>query len=172
MGPRSTDRGNGGVRQALVRRINASMGPRSTDRGNRLVVNLRRKGYALQWGRDRLIAEIRVCPRVLLWNDQASMGPRSTDRGNCRSRKGFSSIVSLLQWGRDRLIAEIFSPPGAVCAGSALQWGRDRLIAEMLPMSKETYGKAPLQWGRDRLIAEIPPRRSCRCRPSSFNGAA
>src|SRR5581483_12308769 len=157
MGPRSTDRGNGGVRQALVRRINASMGPRSTDRGNRLVVNLRRKGYALQWGRDRLIAEIRVCPRVLLWNDQASMGPRSTDRGNCRSRKGFSSIVSLLQWGRDRLIAEIGDISRLANGGNSLQWGRDRLIAEIFSPPGAVCAGSALQWGRDRLIAEMLP---------------
>ncbi len=61
----------------------------------------------LQWGRDRLIAEM-----------TAWLANRSMHAGR-------------LQWGRDRLIAEI--PPSWPIGRGArgLQWGRDRLIAEM-----------------------------------------
>src|SRR5579885_556909 len=83
------------------------MGPRSTDRGN---VRNDECSFCmriqLQWGRDRLIAEIWRRGRGTKWPDAASMGPRSTDRGNVVDP---NVIVppSALQWGRDRLIAEI-----------------------------------------------------------------
>ncbi len=58
MGPRSTDRGNPGPFLPLRERQKASMGPRSTDRGNGLVPNSMMRCCLLQWGRDRLIAEM------------------------------------------------------------------------------------------------------------------
>src|SRR5581483_8734773 len=60
----------------------------------------------LQWGRDRLIAEI-------------------------RSQGQYGQGHAALQWGRDRLIAEIRSQGQYGQGHAALQWGRDRLIAEM-----------------------------------------
>jgi len=65
----------------------ASMGPRSIDRGNAAEVRRPRVQHpSLQWGRDRLIAEI-----IGVFSGAAT--------------------GSALQWGRDRLIAEIWCLP-------------------------------------------------------------
>ncbi len=60
----------------------------------------------LQWGRDRLIAEMRFWTRL-----------------RRHSRR--------LQWGRDRLIAEMLPWMVQNAPFEQLQWGRDRLIAEI-----------------------------------------
>src|SRR2546422_5726097 len=106
------------------------MGPRSSDRGNGVALLHDRPPEQLQWGRDRLIAEMRRFPDVAADVEDASMGPRSSDRGNAvaleeaapdfrasmgprssdrGNTRSLSSRLSsiLLQWGRDRLIAEI-----------------------------------------------------------------
>src|SRR5581483_67923 len=85
------------------------MGPRSTDRGNDSAMGwTRRRKALLQWGRDRLIAEIRRSAQSVRRDCDASMGPRSTDRGNeSNVRKEKTNMK--LQWGRDRLIAEMSS---------------------------------------------------------------
>src|SRR5581483_5738218 len=106
MGPRSTDRGNGRLQHRFWIYPRASMGPRSTDRGNEVVPPVGVSLIALQWGRDRLIAEIQVI---------------GTEQGD----------QSALQWGRDRLIAEMTTRASSAATASLLQWGRDRLIAEM-----------------------------------------
>src|SRR5581483_2148613 len=94
----------------------ASMGPRSTDRGNVLQETLERGLWGkLQWGRDRLIAEI-------AWRRTETNG------------------LARLQWGRDRLIAEIFPGPVLGLLHRKLQWGRDRLIAEMLDALEGRFG--------------------------------
>src|SRR5581483_9954689 len=82
MGPRSTDRGNYRVGPTHAGAKDASMGPRSTDRGNYPLLVLLLSPKRLQWGRDRLIAEIFGRPVLAAGCGFASMGPRSTDRGN------------------------------------------------------------------------------------------
>src|SRR5437870_5249914 len=64
------------------------------------------KCQLLQWGRDRLIAE--MARSYSIW-----------------------TVGLLLQWGRDRLIAEMAISFQALPSFVALQWGRDRLIAEI-----------------------------------------
>src|SRR5437763_937234 len=105
MGPRSIDRGNGAKGGLPGRHRSASMGPRSIDRGNWRRPRTSISAPSLQWGRDRLIAE--MTPAY----------PHFPDR--CR-----------LQWGRDRLIAEMRLKQAAKKRAGRLQWGRDRLIAE------------------------------------------
>ncbi len=63
--------------------------------------------FALQWGRDQMIAEI-YCHAF---------------------RFQFSA---LLQWGRDQMIAEIPDADNRVRGPVRLQWGRDQMIAEIL----------------------------------------
>src|SRR5579885_1723529 len=58
MGPRSTDRGNCQILSGIGVSWHASMGPRSTDRGNKPADDLWFQIRRLQWGRDRLIAEM------------------------------------------------------------------------------------------------------------------
>src|SRR5581483_10535075 len=58
MGPRSTDRGNIPPTRGKYMSKHAPMGPRSTDRGNVINEVSRASSAMLQWGRDRLIAEI------------------------------------------------------------------------------------------------------------------
>src|SRR5437660_1179489 len=110
--------------------------------------------FDLQWGRDRMIAEL-------------------------LPRRGKEKPQRILQWGRDRMIAELRGS-GAPSGGTGtLQWGRDRMIAEFSPGGyEETQPLMPsmgprsndrgitasllyalnhfiLQWGRDRMIAEL-----------------
>src|SRR5579885_2921333 len=107
MGPRSTDRGNEKRKRQRDALLQASMGPRSTDRGNKLWPTSRCRSSMLQWGRDRLIAEISV-------------------------NRAYRKPINTLQWGRDRLIAEITICLTGNQGRMALQWGRDRLIAEIV----------------------------------------
>jgi len=60
----------------------------------------------LQWGRDQLIAEIRLLAGTVI-------------------------TLIQLQWGRDQLIAEINAQGTQLYIIGELQWGRDQLIAEM-----------------------------------------
>ena len=153
----------------------ASMGPRSADRGNaclqpsrpsradrlqwgrdQLIAEMRLRSphaatdHALQWGRDQLIAEISRVRSAISEPCIASMGPRSADRGNVARARAGKRIVWRLQWGRDQLIAEI-----------AASRRRKRIVL-----------RHPLQWGRDQLIAEIAPADSRRLTSHCFNGAA
>ncbi len=84
----------------------ASMGPRSADRGNNIKTLPFDDCFELQWGRDQLIAEMRLLVGV--------------SRGTIR-----------LQWGRDQLIAEMRQVKHDTKAVGQLQWGRDQLIAEI-----------------------------------------
>ncbi len=172
MGPRSDDRGNHERRRIQCDRGKASMGPRSDDRGNerrnavpgslvglqwgrdRMIAEMTCKtehrfgsGW-LQWGRDRMIAEIwlRCNPRVIPVA-VASMGPRSDDRGNDRVKAGIRR-KSLLQWGRDRMIAEIADR----FAGS------EGVVASMGPRSDD----------RGNVVAPLVVKTI----PWCFNGAA
>ncbi len=87
--------------------VEASMGPRSDDRGNVPLPGLVTRRLAeLQWGRDRMIAEMPVMLSAL-------------------------AALNKLQWGRDRMIAEILREWNAPAPRLRLQWGRDRMIAEM-----------------------------------------
>src|SRR5581483_7055767 len=123
------------------------MGPRSTDRGNNFAALPRKNVGWLQWGRDRLIAEI--------------------------DRAGWACLpASRLQWRRDRLLAEIALPSSPAYCRAVLQWGRDRLIAEMGAAGGGQAEIAGLQWGRDRLIAEILFRNYTLNYVLGFNGAA
>src|SRR5579875_1413182 len=70
----------------------ASMGPRSNDRGNTTIAPEVDHCALLQWGRDQMIAEIRVGRQGSGDDPRASMGPRSNDRGNARNRSGYRRI--------------------------------------------------------------------------------
>src|SRR5438309_763674 len=83
-----------------------SMGPRSNDRGIAEVSDTRKIANGLQWGRDRMIAEL-MCGR------------------------DFTETASVLQWGRDRMIAELGGLRYDGTMAIILQWGRDRMIAEL-----------------------------------------
>src|SRR5581483_9176559 len=131
------------------------MGPRSTDRGNlRLPGGVLFDEGLLQWGRDRLIAEIRRTRLGGTQSGDASMGPRSTDRGNISVRTAQIGD-DMLQWGRDRLIAEMISACKSAPMQGGIQWGRDRLIAEIRAILILMRTRCSRQWGRDRLIAEM-----------------
>ena len=107
MGPRSFDRGNTCILRSRCSTEVASMGPRSFDRGNLGSSCGMPADHALQWGRDRSIAEMRSLARV-----------RAAMHG--------------LQWGRDQLIAEMRTRSGCRQGQSTvLQWGRDHSIAEI-----------------------------------------
>src|SRR5579884_3876848 len=83
MGPRSNDRGNKPLHHHIHAGVSASMGPRSNDRGNSASGRRRTvTGDMLQWGRDQMIAEIRIFFGPTRLRKSASMGPRSNDRGN------------------------------------------------------------------------------------------
>src|SRR5579884_546441 len=75
MGPRSRDRGNGALPARLLRQARASMGPRSRDRGNPDEGLSFTTSSSLQWGRDHVIAEIRLFPclepRAICFNGAA-----------------------------------------------------------------------------------------------------
>ena len=153
MGPRSADRGNASSRwPGSQAHVVASMGPRSADRGNAASCDCSRLQIALQWGRDQLIAEMRLAYRcavdsqLLQWGrDQliaeiattrhsrhrcasASMGPRSADRGNESARSPCNSqLASMGPRSADRGNQRASERPAA----RWLQWGRDQLIAEI-----------------------------------------
>ena len=160
----------------------ASMGPRPRGRGNMaLDITALQTAVALQWGRDRAVAEM----------GNLSKSPPTP---------------KLLQWGRDRAVAEMrvstwtspattwcfngaatarsrksrHGPPpssmpccfnGAATARSrkfrsawrvrrarpSLQWGRDRAVAEMAKTVTANAIEEKLQWGRDRAVAEMTP---------------
>src|SRR2546422_566444 len=83
------------------------MGPRSFDRGNEELEIEQDAIAALQWGRDRSIAEIRrLLPSLHSlrgFNGAAIVRSRKWARLTTRC-----SINCRLQWGRDRSIAEIW----------------------------------------------------------------
>src|SRR5579885_294426 len=128
----------------------ASMGPRPIGRGNSPERSRSRTtGGALQWGRDRSVAEMR------------GNGERLRRRGR-------------LQWGRDRSVAEILADPGSLARGrrgfNGAATDRSRKSELVLMQQIEAVG---LQWGRDRSVAEIAfCFLSSSWSVSSFNGAA
>src|SRR5579885_3151583 len=139
---------------------------------------------ALQWGRDRSVAEITAAARRatargrLQWGRDRSVAEiaLSTALDGTRDKE--------LQWGRDRSVAEIRGRGAWVRQGMAgfngaatdrsrklppspaqpprsgmLQWGRDRSVAEMRLSSLPPQPPGgTLQWGRDRSVAEMHPR--------------
>src|SRR5579883_2096168 len=82
MGPRSGDRGNRITTTLHRLKRQASMGPRSGDRGNIRIHTPLASEHLLQWGRDLVIAEMKLANRDRTRKLAASMGPRSGDRGN------------------------------------------------------------------------------------------
>ena len=109
----------------------------------------------LQWGRERMLAEINSDRGRIQVPLRASMGPRAHARGNIEHVAG-SFLQALLQWGRERMLAEMeqfvaFAPvldrasmgPRAHARGNVTLhlYNDDQIIL--------------LQWGRERMLAEI-----------------
>src|SRR5581483_1340675 len=137
----------------------ASMGPRPIGRGNPSAAAPSSASAALQWGRDRSVAEMLVRDEAPGPVAHASMGPRPIGRGNVRIPRGRGGAPPWLQWGRDRSVAEIIPKLDGRLRADLLQWGRDRSVAEMVlggPIDHDERGR--LQWGRDRSVAEIQGR--------------
>src|SRR5581483_10364848 len=148
------------------------MGPRSTDRGNEFFRQHAENLAPLQWGRDRLIAEMNcgsgggcgrcsasMGPRSTDRGNEpgdgteemrmsASMGPRSTDRGNgelnAMDIKGLGASMGPRSTDRGNPLA----PQDALLGFIGLQWGRDRLIAEIGRARIIPATAWVLQWGR------------------------
>src|ERR1044072_5296513 len=107
MGPRPIGRGYGAWHDARCGRSGASMGPRPIGLGYPLVHLVPANGLKLQWGHDRLVADI-AC----------GCYPQALPAG--------------LQWGHDRLVADIAKTFTTITIGEAmLQWGHDRLVADI-----------------------------------------
>src|SRR5581483_6246740 len=137
----------------------ASMGPRPIGRGTPSAAAPASASAALQWGRDRSVAEMLVRDEAPGPVAHASMGPRPIGRGNVRIPRGRGGAPPWLQWGRDRSVAEIIPKLDGRLRADLLQWGRDRSVAEMVlggPIDHDERGR--LQWGRDRSVAEIQGR--------------
>ncbi len=85
------------------------MGPRLVSRGKLIQLAFKVWKWALQWGRDLLVAERPV-------------------------RYDPAKAPAMLQWGRDLLVAE--SGPWLIERAhiAKLQWGRDLLVAERGPI--------------------------------------
>ena len=224
MGPRSIDRGKGRISRPRFALADASMGPRSIDRGketdyaraarlsarfNGAAIVRSRKGprtavsprepSALQWGRDRSIAESGVRSPVcvaqsLSFNGAAdrsiaerliavrrgnrhrvpaSMGPRSIDRGKL-AIPSEARAATPLQWGRDRSIAE------RRAMGRKAQAERLRFNGAAIDRSRKVAATAATDYGANR--ASMGPRSidrgkrigrvPSRLTGACFNGAA
>src|SRR5260370_149512 len=84
MGPRAAARGNGKGEPEQFQIGDASMGPRAAARGNIPSPCRTQSALRLQWGREQLLAEMRVVVE-------------------------FVDAAQVLQWGREQLLAEIHS---------------------------------------------------------------
>ena len=82
------------------------MGPRPIGRGNNEGPKIVGSRNRLQWGRDQLVAEIKL-------------------------HNYFFPSAARLQWGRDQLVAEIYWEAIMRDKMRELQWGRDQLVAEI-----------------------------------------
>src|SRR5579884_804840 len=133
----------------------ASMGPRPIGRGNPSAAAPSSASAALQWGRDRSVAEMLVRDEAPGPVAHASMGPRPIGRGNVRIPRGRGGAPPWLQWGRDRSVAEIIPKLDGQLRADLLQWGRDRSVAEIIPKLDGRLRADLIQWGRDRSVAEM-----------------
>ena len=102
--------------------IGASMGPRPIGRGNLAQQIEKQLDALLQWGRDQLVAEIRVPGTGAGSACRASMGPRPIGRGNSNLCAECRCGVPL-QWGRDQLVAEILIRIGPIGKGGKASMG-------------------------------------------------
>ena len=148
MGPRSVERGKGGVAIDGGGGGGASMGPRSVERGKVPHQSCADWVASLQWG------------RVLLNAERNAMLPRSKPR-------------KTLQWGRVLLNAESFVGLVDEHLEPSLQWGRVLLNAErrecLTPVHRTelaSMGPRSVERGKMRIVNRVPQSRA------GFNGAA
>ena len=195
MGPRPFGRGRPAARLPPQLFVAASMGPRPFGRGRITAARhsgnhvgcfngaatfrsrkarqpmRRKRGRALQWGRDLSVAEGAKDLEAFCARLPASMGPRPFGRGRPAriplARPHPPASMGPRPFGRGRL-AMLERRPEQV----GLQWGRDLSVAEGPCASAGILTPAMLQWGRDLSVAE--GSRWCRrAQPlRRFNGAA
>ncbi len=197
MGPRPRGRGIVLARREPLAREVASMGPRPRGRG----IALGRFGYvlgdvrfngaatarsrnsprvitdpprrvALQWGRDRAVAELPAGKLMLIGNRLASMGPRPRGRG-IAAQVIVPQRAELLQWGRDRAVAELRQDGRVVFHGERASMGprpRGRGIVDQVRVQPvlEVASMGPRPRGRGIGGPRCPPDEVV----LRFNGAA
>ena len=153
-----------------------------------MAVAHRRVHIALQWGRDRAVAELSVKdwapgPEPLSFNGAATARSRNCPRQCCASL-----IDESLQWGRDRAVAELRrvfqssplpDPPSmgprprgrgiemligdAFNSQAGLQWGRDRAVAELVTFTPTRVTKQPSMGPRPRGRGILVKRADKEC---------
>jgi len=109
----------------------------------------------LQWGRDQLVAEMRLAKPVVVDLAQLQWGRDQLVAEMIKSLAPFAWGAFRLQWGRDQLVAEIGGAPMSAERHPMLQWGRDQLVAEIWQDARPRDTLQSLQWGRDQLVAEM-----------------
>ena len=110
----------------------ASMGPQLYRCGN-LDISLMQELYdwALQWGRNFIVAEILPSRYII-------------------------HAAFQLQWGRNFIVAEISINVRLSGISRKLQWGRNFIVAEMRVLKRDgSLVIVMLQWGRNFIVAEI-----------------
>ena len=144
-------------------------------------IDVDRKAFRLQWGRNFIVAEIKFggfgnwlvfrasmgpqlyrCGNISLGeirsknHHHASMGPQLYRCGNGEMGLLDGIAVLLLQWGRNFIVAETYGNPIWFClACGQLQWGRNFIAAEIVLDGRHLMPLAKLQWGRNFIVVEI-----------------
>ena len=111
IGPRSSDRGNMTTAMRAPPCSSASIGPRSSDRGNMQRPEVRHdRSNRFNWAAILRSRKSALGPYVRQ-NHRASIGPRSSDRGNVQNMSPATEAL-MLQLGRDPQIAEMDGAAG------------------------------------------------------------
>ena len=174
MGPRPIGRGNfSPVRRRSIPDGSFNGAATNWSRKSSLISVTLGSRSVLQWGRDQLVAEIRVAVHDARRRHGASMGPRPIGRGNRGLiTSAISAKVKASMGPRPIGRGNPREQHLGVGIGSASMGPRP--IGRGNTRARHTTpGHCSLQWGRDQLVAEIPQQGSLNSRRGGcFNGAA
>ena len=173
MGPQLYRCGNDELRAEFGSDSDASMGPQLYRCGNMQSCHHFVSTFALQWGRNFIVAETRTvpcwpCALLRCFNGAATLSLRKLDV--CALMR---APKRLLQWGRNFIVAETgrcsMAPRGVYLASMGPQLYRCGNDVEDEEALSSFVG---LQWGRNFIVAETFSSFAASSTYWCFNGAA
>ena len=132
------------------------------------------KWVTLQWGRNFIVAEMRLRALRVRFSVQGFNGAATLSLRKSGMNAIARTLHEALQWGRNFIVAEIYQQKLQYALESELQWGRNFIVAEMYHIQYQgptasvlaSMGPQLYRCGNMRREKEIRHGHLC------FNGAA